>query len=147
VNVLASYLRSTVPRPPRGDSAADLDTAVPLRVRRQDAQTALSVVCRWVQAGDEPAEWLTVDLSGTDLRNGNMSRGSLWHARLADANLTGANLREADLRGADFTGATLFDADFTAARADETTWWPEDFTPSERGIILTPAPMPPAAPR
>jgi hypothetical protein len=131
VNVLGSYLRSVAPWPPPKDAAAITDD-LPLRVRQQDAQTALSVICRWISADEDPVEWLTVDLSGTDLRNGNLAKGSLWHARFTDANLSGANLRGADLRGADFTRTTLAGADLTGAYADDTTWWPEGFTPALR---------------
>ncbi|MBG6064985.1 pentapeptide repeat-containing protein [Micromonospora ureilytica] len=123
VNVLAAYLRSMSPWPP-GDEQVPAED-VPLRVRRPDAQTALTVLCRWNSAAVSPIEWLTADLSGTDLRNGNMSGGVLWHIRFTGSNLTGANLRDADLRGSDFTRALLDGADLTGAKRDETTWWPD----------------------
>ncbi|GIF72541.1 pentapeptide repeat-containing protein [Asanoa siamensis] len=123
VNVLAAYVRSTSPWPPPDEHPSSVDT--PLRVRRPDAQAALTVLCRWNIAGLNPSEWLTADLSGTDLRQGNMSGGVLWHIRFTGANLAGANLRDADLRGTDFTDAVLDDADLTGSTADETTWWPQ----------------------
>ncbi|MFG1921654.1 pentapeptide repeat-containing protein [Cryptosporangium sp. NPDC048952] len=127
VNVLGSYLRSEAPWPP-ADDAAPIAADLPLRVRQQDAQAALSVVGRRISADDQPVDWITVDLSGTDLRNGNFAKGSFWHARFTDANLSGANLRGADLRGADFTRTTLTGVDLAGAWWDDTTWWPEGFT-------------------
>jgi hypothetical protein len=123
VNVLAAYLRSTSPWPPSDGRTGSVD--VPLRVRRPDAQTALTVLCRWNSSSLSPREWLTADLSETDLRHGNMSGGVLWHVRFTGANLTGANLCNADVRGADFTDAVLDDADLSGATRDETTWWPK----------------------
>ncbi|WP_245665539.1 pentapeptide repeat-containing protein [Actinoplanes subtropicus] len=123
VNVLAAYLRFTSPWPPSDGQTAAVD--LPLRVRRPDAQTALTVLCRWNSADLHPTEWLTADLTGTDLRHGNLEGGVLWHIRFAAANLTGANLRNTDLRGTDFTEAVLDGADLRGATADETTWWPD----------------------
>ncbi len=47
-------------------------------------------------------------------------------ADLEGANLAGANLTEANLKGADFIGF------FGAAIWDESTVWPEGFTPPEQ---------------
>jgi uncharacterized protein YjbI with pentapeptide repeats len=57
-------------------------------------------------------------------------------ANLKGADFTGATLREvsfdyADLRGTDFTGADITGADLTGAKWDETTRWPDGFTPPE----------------
>ena len=75
------------------------------------------------------------DLHRADLRDAILSGADL---RFAD--LTNANLRGADLNGADLTRAYLTDADLTGAILDDiiyddSTIWPEGFTP------------PPSAPR
>lgn len=137
VALLATYIRHHAALPtdsPGTDSMRTADADLPLRSRAPDVQAALTTLCRWISVGESPPEWLTADLSHTNLRNGNLNQASLWHVRLYGADLTGANLARADLRGADFSGALLHGADLTAARADDTTWWPDGFDPQVYGV-------------
>jgi uncharacterized protein YjbI with pentapeptide repeats len=67
-----------------------------------------------------------------NIRNGEMKdlRGAdLTEADLIAANLRGAYLNWAILIGADLYGADLTGADLTGAKWDDTTRWPEGFTP------------------
>jgi hypothetical protein len=92
----------------------------------------------------------SADLSDADLRGADM-KGSY----LGDADLTGADLRGADLRGAAFCLSTTIDgvpqpetiADFTSARYNKETRWPDAlynpyvrrsyrFDPQRHGAIL-----------
>jgi Pentapeptide repeats (8 copies) len=88
------------------------------------------------------------DLTGTSLIDADLTKANLTRAILHRANLTGANFTKAnltgahlsgafhdfgkklnfagaDLSGADFTDAKLPDANYTDARPDSTTKWPE----------------------
>jgi uncharacterized protein YjbI with pentapeptide repeats len=71
-----------------------------------------------------------VDLTGSDLREANLSHANLSavvlndtrlrdadlsHANLTEAQLVGADLRDANLQGADLTDANFQDADLTGA--------------------------------
>ncbi len=81
---------------------------------------------RWVEDGHGDRAQLTgLDLTGTSLRNRNLSFADLNDADLAgadlrdsnlsSANMRGAGLRDADLRGADLRNADLSDADLRGA--------------------------------
>ena len=89
-----------------------------------------------------PGHFSSVDLSGRNLRNidlsiADLSRANLRRADLSGANLSGTNLREAYLYRAHLSGAHLYGAnferahfeetDFERARADEKTVWPKGF--------------------
>ncbi len=83
------------------------------------------------------------NLSDTDLTGANLNGANLTGANLTGANLTGANVAavnaaspvscwNANLTGANLTGANLTDASFIyCATYDETTHWPEGFTPPQ----------------
>ncbi|MEO1269917.1 MAG: pentapeptide repeat-containing protein, partial [Myxococcota bacterium] len=60
-------------------------------------------------------------LTGADLRT----------ASFQGAKLTGAVLDSADLRGAHFKGADLSDTSLDGATWDDTTCWPQGFTPPQ----------------
>lgn len=78
-------------------------------------------------------------LRGADASGANLSRilghrGDFRDARLRDArfvqaDLTDADFRGADIRGADFSGSNLEGARFGGASVDDTTVWPDGFTP------------------
>jgi hypothetical protein len=91
------------------------------------------------------------DLRDADLRGAYLSQAVLNFAVLDGADLSNANLthsrlvytsfRGADLRGADFRGATVHDLTRTAfqgAICDESTRFPDGFTPSDWNLIRTP---------
>lgn len=78
----------------------------------------------------ERADLENADLRQADLQRARLSDASLHLAHLQDADLRGADLRNADLRGANLQGAQLEGANFTGARYDDTTRWPDGFTPS-----------------
>jgi len=59
----------------------------------------------------------------------NLAGANLAGADLTGADLTGAKLRYADLPRADLTGADLTGADLRDVKYDETTRWPDGFTP------------------
>jgi len=99
---------------------------------------------------------------GADLSYANLSGVNLCYAQLAKANLSGADLREANLGLATLTGAILSGADLRGAllgyarldgailgtddlkldnlgrifpgyiKYDDSTVWPDDFTPPQR---------------
>jgi len=70
-------------------------------------------------------------LSGTILRNTNLTRTDLRGADLTGADLTGADLDSTILLGADLTNAQLRDANLHGVIADDTTTWPQGFTPPQ----------------
>jgi uncharacterized protein YjbI with pentapeptide repeats len=75
------------------------------------------------------AELTNANLSEADLTGANLTGADLTDAHVTRANLTGANLTNANLGGADLRGADLTNANVTAARFDERTVWPQDFSP------------------
>jgi len=138
VDILAAYVRIKSPWPPPARVQFTSDHPIlqlpPLRVRAVDVQAGLTVLGRWGPIEAQHDVWPTADLTGADLRLGNLAGAHLWRVRLRGANLTGANLRGADLRGADLEDAALAEADLCDAVADETTWWPADFVPETAGV-------------
>jgi hypothetical protein len=131
ITMLSSYIRTRAPwPPPAGVADVTRPTRLPLRSRAQDIQAALSVLTRWIDDSQDLPEWLTADLAHTDLENGNLRGRCLWRVRFRGANLAGANLSETDLRGTDLRETVLTGADFTGARADDTTWWSDDVDPA-----------------
>jgi uncharacterized protein YjbI with pentapeptide repeats len=74
------------------------------------------------------------DLDSADLSDVNMESASLADAYLVNVDLSGADLSNADLSGADVTAADLSGADLTGTvlsgiRYDDSTVWPDGFTP------------------
>ena len=74
------------------------------------------------------------DLFRANLKGANLSGMGLSDCFLAGANLVGANLRDANLLESNLTGADLTGADLTGAELegviyDNSTIWPEGFTP------------------
>jgi uncharacterized protein YjbI with pentapeptide repeats len=102
-----------------------------------DVQAGLTVLGRWGPTEAHDDVWPTADLTGADLRLGNLAGAHLWRVRLHDASLSGANLRGTDLRGADLEGAALDEADLQDAVADETTWWPKNFNAEAAGVRIS----------
>jgi hypothetical protein len=87
------------------------------------------------------------NLTGANLSGANFERATLTKAKLRNANLTGANLNramlwQADLRGADLRGADLTGATLDEVIYDDTTVWPEGFTPPEQSIDMVQADNP-----
>lgn len=77
------------------------------------------------------------NLSGADLINAKIHYGDFTNADLSNAELMEAEFLDADFSGADITGANFEDAnldraDFTNAKWDDDTRWPEGFTPLRR---------------
>jgi uncharacterized protein YjbI with pentapeptide repeats len=87
------------------------------------------------------------DFSGADLTDAQFQSASLGESLFNRARLSEANLRRAKLTNSDFSGADLRGADFAGADIaeilladaihDETTVWPDGFTPPKS------APFPP----
>ena len=69
------------------------------------------------------------NLAGASLAGATLVGATLSDTNLRDADLTRADLSGADLRGADLTGARLRDARLHGVVADDTTVWPQGFTP------------------
>ena len=91
---------------------------------------------RFAEADLSKASFASANLAGADLSNVRARLARFLHADLSDADLHGADLAAADLRecnltGADLTGANLAHAQLDGARYDETTRWPDGFTPPE----------------
>jgi hypothetical protein len=73
------------------------------------------------------------NLKGAYLKKANLHGANLAEAKLQGANLTEARLLKANLQGADLRGAEGLTLEGVAeAIWDETTKWPEDFTPPAR---------------
>lgn len=70
-------------------------------------------------------------LTDADLRDANLSLTDLGDALLGGAQMRGAELYKTDLRGADLRGADLTGVDLSFACHDDTTDWPEGFTPHQ----------------
>ena len=70
-----------------------------------------------------------IQLDRTKLVDASFKGADLDGAQLWRADLTCANLNGAALRGADLSGATLRGANLTDIVYDETTKWPEGFSP------------------
>jgi len=75
------------------------------------------------------------NLGDANLSGTNLSWADLINADLRGANLYEANLREAKLHGADLRGADLRWAKLREALYTNTTRWPEDFNPDQKGAI------------
>jgi fumarate reductase subunit D len=132
VALLSTYVRV---RAHRGWTSLD-DPDLPLRSRASDIQAALTTLTHWIEPGQVPPQWLTADIAHTDLLNANLHGCTLWHVRMRDVNLAGADLTGADLRGADLRDAVLDGVDFSGARANRRTWWPNGFEPQAHGISI-----------
>jgi hypothetical protein len=161
--ILAAYVRTHAPWPPRHKAEATLNQLHRLQTRAPNVQAALTVLGRG-KFGTE------LDLRRTDLRKADLRNAKFKGARLYDAALQGARLRDADLQGARLDrailqgarlddavlqGARLHDADLQGARlnganfqeaqfdratlrgalADGTTKWPDGFDPSAAGVL------------
>lgn len=70
------------------------------------------------------------DLRETNLNNANLRGADLSYASFSEADLTQADLRGASLFGVDLRDAILTDVSLTGADYDQTTHFPEDFTPN-----------------
>ena len=140
VNILAAYIRTQSPWPPSAPARFGNDHPInqvpPLRVRAVDVQAALTILARWGPTDAHDDIWPTADLTGADLRMGNLAGAHLWRVRLHGANLARANLRGADLRGVDLEYALLQEADLQGAIADGTTWWPANYEPENAGVQI-----------
>jgi uncharacterized protein YjbI with pentapeptide repeats len=86
-----------------------------------------------------------VDLTGANLSSADFTEAWIFRSNFTGANLTnaklnGTNFAETELKfallnGADFTGSKL-GANFSGAKYDTKTIWPEGFDPEEAGAIL-----------
>jgi hypothetical protein len=160
VAVLCAYTRGHSPWPPTLTGQLPVDTApedLPtLAVRGNDVQTAIRTLCRLQKVpGEEPLSLPRTDLrsarlNGLYLRGSYLGDSTLVGARIRDADLgdvilrnadlrfadlSGADLQRSDLRGADFRGCVLVGTQFTDARADTTTSWPDGFDLANKGLI------------
>jgi hypothetical protein len=120
-----------------------------------DVQAAITVLGRRELPPDglRRLDLSRVELRGVDLDHANLQGASLDSANLQEASLYGANLQHAFLHGANLQlaflyGANLQDADLEGAKnlqdavlvgaqADETTRWPDGWTPEmakDRGV-------------
>ena len=80
------------------------------------------------------ADLSDADLTGVDLTRAKLTFAKLHFAILTDATLTYANLTGAELTGVNLKGAKLTGVDLTGVHLidiyyDDTTVWPEGFTP------------------
>ena len=77
-----------------------------------------------------------VDLSESMLDRSNFSRANLRKANLYAAHGPKVRFAEANLSGANFYGTDFSTWDFTGAKADDETVWPDDFDPVAAGVIF-----------
>ena len=75
------------------------------------------------------ADFSYANLSGADISGARLLDANLENTNLAGANLTGTSFIGANLVGANLTGATLAGTSFLNVTYNETTQWPEGFTP------------------
>ncbi|TWP46844.1 pentapeptide repeat-containing protein [Lentzea tibetensis] len=144
--LLTAFVRQRAPWPPvrpeaelreersryHGGLADDVGAALAVLGRR-------SVITDGASSELERADLRGAELDGLDIpsvcfAHSNLDGASLVGAKLGGATLQQASLRDADLsradlRSADLTGARLDGADLTGVIADDTTRWPEGFTP------------------
>jgi uncharacterized protein YjbI with pentapeptide repeats len=136
--LLAAFVRTNAPWPPRDDSPYPLDRPViempHLPVRAADIQEALIILTQRGPLPPRVGGWWTVNLMGTDLRRAWLVDTNLRRVGLRNARLTRASLHDADLRGAELLGVDLREADLEGAIADLTTWWPDGFDPVAAGV-------------
>jgi hypothetical protein len=143
VDLLAAYVRRNAPWPPEPESLypADLpiDQLPDLSVRAPDVQAIMTVLGRRTPSPIHPAAWISLDLTGTDLRRAALVGANLQRARLRGASLARAALFKTDLRGVDLREVDLCDANLREAIADLTTWWPDArFDPKAAGVRVHP---------
>jgi Pentapeptide repeats (8 copies) len=119
-------------RPRAGSNPKPFLSFTDLRNARMGNRDWSGLVCQYANLARAWMPNVRLDdafLSGTDLRQAEMSGARLVGAKLDGAHLEGANLRNADLRGADLTGACLDDADLSGVQMDLSTKWPRGYTP------------------
>jgi hypothetical protein len=95
------------------------------------------------------ATLIQANLTRAFLLDANLTSASLLYANLTkailvNANLSNADLRYADLTGADLTGADLASADLKGVYFEDSTVWPQGFTPPPKAAA--PNPNPPRGP-
>ncbi len=86
------------------------------------------------------------DLRGTDLHGANLSKANLTgadltvtdlsEAYLLQADLSGSHLNRADLTSTNLFGTNLDEANLTQAIYNNSTIWPEGFTPPSNAIKI-----------
>jgi hypothetical protein len=131
--ILATYIRTRA-----GITAERQDTGIRLPVRLPEVQAALTVLGRRPRIAD-PNQYVSLDLSSSDLRRAELSSAHLSRVRFRDCLLTRTSLQGSDLRGADLRRADLVGSNLTGAHADLLTWWPDDFDPIAAGVRLDPS--------
>jgi uncharacterized protein YjbI with pentapeptide repeats len=75
------------------------------------------------------ADLSTADLSSANASKANMTGANIANANFSEANLVDSCLAEANLVGVVFSGALLDGADLAAAVFDDSTVWPDGFSP------------------
>jgi hypothetical protein len=140
VELLAAFVRTNAPWPPRDDSPFPADrpvTELPhLPIRAADIQEALTTLAQRGPLPPPASGWWTVNLSGTDLRRAWLSGANLRRVGLRGASLARASLDGADLHGAELRGVDFREANLEGAIADLTTWWPEGFDSVAAGVRM-----------
>jgi hypothetical protein len=93
-----------------------------------------------ITSADLTSAWMDdADLEGAILMFSNLAEtrlpgANLKGAKFYDAKLKKTRLQRADLRGADFGGATLEELYLEGAVYDDSTVWPEGFSPPDGAI-------------
>jgi hypothetical protein len=152
--LLTAFVRQQAPWPPDGAAAPtparemqgglrdDIGAALAVLGRRSVLTDGASSELERVDLRNAELHGLAIpnvcfahsNLEGAQLLGAALGGATLSGAILRNADLTGADLRGADLKGADLTGADLSGARLQGAElhgviADNTTVWPEGFTP------------------
>ena len=136
MEILATYVRVRSPWQPGHDFEDDLKEyksegivynpdATILKSRAPDIQAAMTVIGRReITKNDLP----TLYFGAVDLR----------HSSLNSADLAEASFRRTYLQAAILKRVRIGDADFTEAKADRETTWPDGFDPIAAGITIEP---------
>jgi hypothetical protein len=131
MEILATYVRSNAAVRGRPDPSVGR-----LAVRQPEVQAALTVLGSTGRLAN-PAGFVSLELTATDLRRAELVGAQLSRVRLRDCLLNRANMSGARLHGTDLRRADLTDAVLTGAQADLLTWWPDGFDPESAGVIVS----------
>ncbi len=117
METLAAFVRHKSSAREDGSMPVDIQAALTVIGRRTKKQRVFESTGRYV------IDFLSANLSGADLRNGNFDGAYFEFANMRQVTLARASLRKATLNNADLTDALLMETDLRGARI-----WEANFT-------------------